>query len=103
MLVGNTNFNVGFSRKSGTLDWYAFNAVPGNWTRGIDGGEFLATGPIQDLNGLQIWRSPTDNDKGFGKWLARDWREAGLSNLVRRVDSFAVASPIQMKSKSPPL
>ena len=39
---------------------------------------------------MQLFRAPTDNDKGFGKWLARDWREAGLSNLVRRVDSFVI-------------
>jgi beta-galactosidase len=42
---------------------------------------------------LQVWRAPTDNDKGFGNWLARDWREAGLTNLVRRVDSFEVTQP----------
>jgi len=90
VLVGNTNFSAGFSRKTGTLIWYAFNAVPANWSRGIDGEEFLASEPSQNLNGLQIWRAPTDNDKGFGKWLARDWREAGLTNTTRRVDSFDV-------------
>jgi beta-galactosidase len=42
---------------------------------------------------LQVWRAPTDNDKGFGNWLARDWREAGLTNLIRHVDSFAVSQP----------
>jgi len=49
-----------------------------------------SAGPV-----LQLFRAPTDNDKGFGKWLARDWREAGLSNLVCHVDSFEVA---QVKS-----
>jgi len=42
---------------------------------------------------LQVWRAPTDNDKGFGKWLAKDWQNAGLSNLVRQVDSFEVTQP----------
>ena len=37
-----------------------------------------------------MFRAPTDNDKGFGKWLARDWREAGLTNLTRTVGSFSV-------------
>jgi len=37
---------------------------------------------------LQLFRAPTDNDKGFGKWFARDWREAGLSNLVCSMDSY---------------
>ena len=46
----------------------------------------VVAGPI-----LQMFRAPTDNDKGFGKWLARDWRLAGLDHLSRRVDSFTVA------------
>ncbi|HEX7652964.1 MAG TPA: beta-galactosidase small subunit [Verrucomicrobiae bacterium] len=37
---------------------------------------------------LQLFRAPTDNDKGFGKWLARDWREAGLTNLTRTQETF---------------
>ena len=44
-----------------------------------DGREMLAPaadGPVGPV--LQVWRAPTDNDKGFGNWLARDWREAGL-------------------------
>ena len=90
VLVVNDNFGVGFSRESGMINWYALNAVQANWRKGIDGGEFFAPGEIQNLNGLQVWRAPTDNDKGFGKWLARDWREAGLSNLVRRVESFEI-------------
>ncbi len=27
---------------------------------------------------LQVWRAPTDNDSGFGNWLAKDWRNNGL-------------------------
>ena len=72
------NFSATFSRAAGTLTSLVFN-----------GREMLATnetaGPV-----LQLFRAPTDNDKGFGKWLARDWREVGLSNLVRHVDSFEV-------------
>ncbi len=50
-----------------------------------------ADGPVGPV--LQVWRAPTDNDKGFGNWLARDWHEAGLSNLVRHVDTFNVSQP----------
>src|SRR5438874_1715287 len=39
---------------------------------------------------LQVWRAPTDNDRGFGKWLAKDWSEAGLNKLTRKVESFIV-------------
>ncbi|MEI6075205.1 MAG: glycoside hydrolase family 2 TIM barrel-domain containing protein [Verrucomicrobiota bacterium] len=76
--VATTNFAATFSRCAGTLTSL-------QW----DGHEMLATnelaGPV-----LQLFRAPTDNDKGFGQWLARDWRDAGLSNCVRRVDSFKV-------------
>ncbi len=73
-----TNFSATFSRMTGTLTSLQFG-----------GREMLATngnaGPV-----LQLFRAPTDNDKGFGKWLARDWHEAGLSHLVRHVKSFSV-------------
>jgi beta-galactosidase len=74
------NFSAAFSQMSGTLESLKYG-----------GHELLSpaskspAGPI-----LQLFRAPTDNDKGFGKWLARDWRAAGLTNLVRRVESFNV-------------
>jgi len=78
--ISGTNFSVCFSKSAGTLTSLVFT-----------GREILATnqpaGPM-----LQLFRAPTDNDRGFGKWLARDWREAGLSNLVRRVDSFEIVA-----------
>lgn len=78
-----TNFTATFSRSAGTLMSLVY-----------DGREMLApatdglVGPI-----LQVWRAPTDNDKGFGNWLARDWRQAGLDHLERHVNSFAVTQP----------
>lgn len=78
--VEGKKFTARFSRAAGTLTSLVY-----------DGHEMTAqaknfmSGPV-----LQVWRAPTDNDKGFGKWLARDWHEAGLSNLVRQVDSFAI-------------
>ena len=76
--VAGTNFSATFSRTTGTLTSLQF-----------DGREILAqktnevSGPV-----LQLFRAPTDNDKGFGKWLARDWRNVGLSNLTQHVESF---------------
>jgi beta-galactosidase len=76
--ISGTNFSATFSGTGGTLTSLIF-----------DGHQLLATnldsGPV-----AQLFRAPTDNDKGFGKWLARDWREAGLTNLSRQVDSFVV-------------
>lgn len=28
-----------------------------------------------------FFRAPTDNDKGFGNWIAKDWKNQGLDNL----------------------
>ena len=28
-----------------------------------------------------LFRAPTDNDKGFGNWLAKDWKQQGLDQL----------------------
>ena len=30
----------------------------------------------------QIFRAPTDNDKSFGNWLAKDWQRCGLDTLT---------------------
>jgi len=35
----------------------------------------------------QVFRAPTDNDKGFGNWLAKDWKVQGLDSPRVSVDS----------------
>ncbi len=47
---------------------------------------------IQDGHGprLQAYRAFTDNDKGFGKWLAKDWPNAGLDTMELEVESARV-------------
>ena len=30
----------------------------------------------------QVYRAPTDNDKSFGNWLAKDWKRFGLDTLT---------------------
>ena len=39
--------------------------------------------PLPLLSSLspQCFRAPTDNDKGFGNWLAKDWKRCGLDTL----------------------
>lgn len=79
--IEGSDFTASFSRSAGTLASLTFS-----------GREMLSqntstlSGPV-----LQLFRAPTDNDKGFGKWLARDWREAGLDHVTRRVESFEVS------------
>jgi len=79
--IAGANFSATFSRTEGTLTSLEFN------------GHEIFSPTADEMSGpkLQLFRAPTDNDKGFGKWLARDWREAGLSNLTRQVESFEVA------------
>jgi beta-galactosidase len=50
-----------------------------------NGKEMLVSAPV-----FQGFRAPTDNDKGFGNWLAKDWREHGLDSLKRKVISSEV-------------
>lgn len=45
-----------------------------------DGRKLILAGPV-----LQAFRAPTSNDKGFGKWLAKDWLDAGLDQMHRTV------------------
>jgi len=81
--IDGTNFSATFSRTAGTLTSLKFNARE-TLAQTTDG----PVGPV-----LQIFRATTDNDRGFGKWLARDWKDAALSNMVRHVDSFIVTQP----------
>lgn len=36
---------------------------------------------------VQAFRAPTDNDKGFGNWLAKDWKLQGLDSPKVSLDS----------------
>jgi len=78
------NIHAVFNRTAGTLVSLDYGA--GELLAPVDGD--LPAGPV-----LQAWRAPTDNDKGFGKWLAREWTQAGLDRLTRRVESFTVTQP----------
>jgi predicted GH43/DUF377 family glycosyl hydrolase len=78
-IAGNA-FSAVFSRTNGTLESLQYGGQEMLYSSSN-----TVAGPI-----LQLFRAPTDNDKGFGKWLARDWREAGLTNLARRVECFDV-------------
>ena len=51
------------------------------------GKEMLVSAPI-----FQGYRAPTDNDAGFGNWLAKDWRNNGLDSLKRVVISSEIVS-----------
>jgi beta-galactosidase len=71
-------FSVCFNRSGGHITSIRYN-----------GREMLAQGPV-----FQGYRAPTDNDAGFGNWLARDWKEQGLDSLIRKT----IASEIVEKT-----
>ena len=41
----------------------------------------------------QCFRAPTDNDKSFGNWLAKDWKRCGLDTLTIPMKTEQIATP----------
>lgn len=79
-------FSVEFNRSVGTLT-----------SLQLGHGEILAPAGADDSRPagpvLQIWRAPTNNDRGFGRWFNRAWEAAGLASMSRRLESFEVREP----------
>ena len=71
--ISGAGFSVRFDRATGTLSSLRYDRRELLFSAADRPG-----GPI-----LQLYRAYTDNDKGFGKWLARDWENAGLARLAR--------------------
>ncbi len=44
-------------------------------------GEKSALGDLSDI-AFEAYRAPTDNDKGFGNWIAKDWSRSHLDSAV---------------------
>ena len=55
----------------------------------------------------QCFRAPTDNDKSFGNWLAKDWKRCGLETLTIPVtteqDGNELAFTFEIPDSLPPL
>ena len=73
IVVSGKNFKAVWSRTSGDLDELTYNG-----RRILEG------------SGFQAFRAPTDNDKSFGNWLAKDWAK-------NRIDSPEVKC-LELKS-----
>ena len=50
---------------------------------------------LQSAFALNVWRAPTDNDRGFGANIAREWERYGLDKLQARVTAFEAAQDEQ--------
>ncbi len=70
IVVENALVRSEFNRETGSLCRLSYN-----------GQEVFAKGPAAGPQ-LQAFRAPTDNDRGFGGWLADAWRDAGLEDLA---------------------
>jgi beta-galactosidase len=69
-----------------TMRWSLKEGALLSWA--VDGREMLAhPADLPPQPFFQGYRAPTDNDTGFGGWLASDWRKQGLDSLKREVKS----------------
>lgn len=72
--VNGKNFRMVFSKQNGGLVSWKVNKR-----------EYVVSAPV-----FQVYRAYTDNDKGFGNWLAKDWKNAGLDKPSKDVKSFRI-------------
>ena len=56
----------------------------GSLVSAVVGGREYLSGPSALM---QTFRAPTDNDSGFGNWLAKEWRNNGLDKACSRLVS----------------
>lgn len=80
------NFSTIFDILNGSLSSLKYNSK-----------EMIVSSPI-----FQGYRAPVDNDKGFGNWLAKDWKNHGLDSLKRIVKSVDIIeeTPSYIKIKT---
>ncbi len=69
IILQSDQVKVTFDRHSGTLIQLE-----------LDGKELLADDNVSGPR-MQLFGAPTDNDRGFGNWLAKAWSEAGLDQI----------------------
>ena len=71
LTVSGKNFSAGWSRESGNLASLTYNG-----RQILDGSHF------------QAFRAPTDNDKSFGNWLAKDWTKNKIDSPAVKCDAL---------------
>lgn len=78
--VTGKGFSVAWNKKNGALVSLKYN-----------GKEMLANTAFSYQPQIQAFRAPTDNDTGFGNWLAKDWKQNGLDKPQFLLSSFRYA------------
>jgi beta-galactosidase len=78
LVVKGKSFSATWNKKSGSLTSLVYN----NKKVLAQQAKEFENQPV-----VQAFRAPTDNDKGFGNWLAKDWKQQGLDSPKVVVDS----------------
>jgi beta-galactosidase len=87
LTVSEANENLTVKGKGFSASW---NTKNGNLTSLIYSGKEMLASQAKDFElqpVVQAFRAPTDNDKGFGNWLAKEWKQQKLDSSVVIVDS----------------
>lgn len=74
ILLKSDYFSAVFDKKTGSLTSLKYN------------GREMIVSPLI----FQGYRAPVDNDKGFGNWLAKDWKNHGLDKMTRTLKSVKI-------------
>lgn len=79
LLIKGKNFSIGWNKLNGGLTPLIYN--------GKNVLSYPSDFSIQPIT--QAFRAPTDNDKSFGNWLAKDWKLHGMDAPDVRMESFS--------------
>lgn len=81
LTIKGRDFTIAWRLRDGSLSQLEYDSRP----------ILSNTGLFPSLPAVQIFRAPTDNDKSFGNWLAKDWKTHQLDAPVCR------SEPLQWK------
>ncbi len=81
LTISGKNFTIGFDKKTGALKEIIHKGIP-----------LLADVATAESGIPVFFRAPTDNDKGFGNWLAKDWQRVGLDKPDVSVEKISATS-----------
>ena len=81
LIIRGKNFTIGFDKKTGSLKEIFHKGIP-----------LLADVATAESGIPMFFRAPTDNDKGFGNWLAKDWQRVGLDKPDVSVEKISATS-----------
>lgn len=87
LTVSEANGNLTVKGKGFSVNW---NTKNGNLTALTYSDKEILASHAKDFElqpVVQAFRAPTDNDKGFGNWLAKEWKLHGLDSPKVFVDS----------------